>query len=361
MASDANFKQLLDSLNTAVLVVDGGLCLRHLNSAAEMLLEVSSAQVTGTPIERSFYESDAALETLREAAAAMRTYTKRRTQWQLHNGHTLTVDYSVTPISDQGGLLIEVQPLDRLLRISREEALSSAQETTRNLVRSMAHEIKNPLGGIRGAAQLLARELPNQALEEYTRIIIDEADRLRKLVDKMLGPRQPLQWEPVNVHEVLERVATVVNAECAGNLRLERDYDPSIPDLPGDKEQLIQAVLNIVRNALQALREADMLEDGCITLQTRVQRQFTIGRHHHPLVGRITVIDNGPGIPAKLVKDIFYPMISGRAEGTGLGLAISQQLVNQHCGLIECESRPGCTAFSIYLPLEHLQSEQQDA
>ena len=358
MASDPNFKQLLDSLNTAVLVVDRQLCLRHLNSAAEMLLEVSSAQMQGAAVGRCFDDADTALESLRNNADTLHTYTKRRARWQLHNGRELTVDYSVTPTGDDGGLLIEIQPLDRLLRISRDEALMSAQETTRNLVRSMAHEIKNPLGGIRGAAQLLARELPDDRLEEYTRIIIDEADRLRNLVDKMLGPRQPMQWQPVNVHEVLERVAAILSAECAGRLQIARDYDPSIPDLPGDKEQLIQAVLNIVRNSVQALQEGDMLEQGCITLQTRIQRQFTIGRRHHPLVVRLAVIDNGPGIPDTLLQDIFYPMISGRPEGSGLGLAISQQLVNQHRGLIECESRPGRTQFFIYLPL---QAEQHDA
>lgn len=358
MANDLNFRQLLDSLNTAVVVVDNQLGVRHLNTAAEILLEVSSAQVIATPVTRYFHESEAAVAALHEAAAQAHTFTKRRARWQLHNNQKLTVDYSVTPMPDNEGVLIEVQQLDRLLRISREEALISAQETTRNLVRSMAHEIKNPLGGIRGAAQLLARELPSNALEEYTRVIIDEADRLRNLVDRMLGPRQPMHWEPVNIHEVLERVATVISAECAGNISIQRDYDPSIPDLPGDKELLIQAILNIVRNALQALQEANMLEGGRIILQTRIQRQFTIGRHHYPLVGRVDIIDNGPGIPTKLQKDIFYPMITGRAEGSGLGLAISQQLINQHCGLIECESRPGRTQFSLYIPLEQQHAEE---
>ncbi len=357
MAGIPYFRQLLDSLNTAVVVVDNQLRVRHLNSAAEILLEVSSAQVLSCPITRYFHESDSAVKALQEAAVEAHTYTKRRASWQIPNGQKLTVDYSVTPMPNCDDLLIEIQKLDRLLRISREEALMSSQQTTRNLVRSMAHEIKNPLGGIRGAAQLLARELPNDTLEEYTRIIIDEADRLRNLVDRMLGPRQPLQWEPVNIHEVLERVASVTKAESDSNIEILRDYDPSIPDLPGDKELLIQAVLNIVRNAKQALLEAGMEKEGCITLQTRIQRQFTIGRFHYSLVGRIGIIDNGPGIPSKLVKDIFYPMISGRAEGTGLGLAISQQLINQHHGLIECESRPGRTQFSLYIPLEQQHAE----
>lgn len=352
MSKDTFYRQLLDSLSTAVVVVDGKLRLQHLNPAAEMLLAVSFARVMDQPMTAFFHESEAAVQALQDAAANSVNYTKRRAQWQLVNGDRLTVDYSVTPLSDTAGLVIEVQPLDRLLRISREEALLSAQETTRNLVRGMAHEIKNPLGGIRGAAQLLARELPDQELEEYTNIIIDEADRLRNLVDRMLGPRQPAKLEPLNIHEVLERVAALIKAECSDQIKLMRDYDPSIPDIPCDKEQLIQAVLNIVRNAMQALLEAGLTETGCINLRTRIQRQFTIGRQHHPLVCRIDIIDNGPGIPDGMLEEIFYPMISGRAEGTGLGLAISQQLIGQHDGLIEAESRPGKTQFSIFIPMQ---------
>ncbi len=359
MTKDAYYRQLLDSLNMAVVVVDSKLRLQHLNPAAEMLLAVSLERVQYQPLTAFFHESEAAVQALQDAAKRAHTYTKRRAHWQLANGDKITVDYTVTPLGDPGGLVIEVQPLDRLLRISREEALMSAQETTRNLVRGMAHEIKNPLGGIRGAAQLLARELPDHTLEEYTRIIIDEADRLRNLVDRMLGPRQPLRLEPVNIHEVLERVAALIKAECNGVLRLVRDYDPSIPDIPCDKEQMIQALLNVVRNAMQALLEAGQADDGKITLCTRIQRQFTIRRHNHPLVCRIDIIDNGPGIPNGMLEEIFYPMISGRAEGTGLGLAISQQLVAQHEGLIECDSRPGKTQFSIYIPMQQNLRKQQ--
>ncbi|GAB1265801.1 nitrogen regulation protein NR(II) [Aurantivibrio infirmus] len=361
MSQDLDFKLLLENLSTAVLVADSRLSCQYLNPAAEVLFAVSREQVYGGPITNCFYESESALETFQTAADLQDNYTKRQVLWQIPNGSKVTVDYSVTPIGENASLLIEIQHLDRLLRISREEATSATQETTRNLVRGLAHEIKNPLGGIRGAAQLLARELPNESLEEYTHIIIQEADRLRNLVDKMLGPHQPSSFDFINVHEVLERVAAIIHAESAGRLVIDRDYDPSIPALAADKEQLIQAILNIVRNAWEALEDANMVDEGNITLRTRIQRQFTIGRFHHNLVCRIDVIDNGPGIPSELIEDIFYPMISGRAKGTGLGLAISQQLISQHLGFIDCESLPGRTQFSVYIPLEQNDSDQANA
>ncbi len=356
MNTETNYQSLMDGLNTAIVVVDGGLNILYLNPAAEDLLAISRAQVYATPITNYFFESESAISSLQDASRYHHPYTKRRASWRLHNGHILTVDYSVTQVPELNHLTIEIQPLDRLLRISREEALISAQETTRNLVRGMAHEIKNPLGGIRGAAQLLARELPDSSLEEYTQIIIDEADRLRNLVDKMLGPRQTLNRRPINIHEVLERVAKLITAESKGAVTFIRNYDPSIPEFPADTEMLIQAVLNIVRNAMQAILEAK-IPQGTMALKTRVQRQFTMGREHYPLVCRLDIKDNGPGISPDLIENIFYPMISGRAEGTGLGLSISQNLIAQHHGLVECESRPGQTTFSIYLPLEQHHAE----
>lgn len=344
-------KPLLDSLSTAIILVDGQLRLRHMNPAAEALLSVSCERSLGEPLTQFFGESPETPEQLAKAVEQANHYTKRHAEWTLLHGEQITVDYTVTPFGESPGLVIEIQPIDRLLRISREEMLSSSQETTRNLVRGMAHEIKNPLGGIRGAAQLLARELPGSDLQEYTGVIIDEADRLRNLVDRMLGPNQLPEREALNIHEVLERVTTMIKAESNGTIELRRDYDPSIPDIQGDKEQLIQAILNIARNAMQALLEQGA-PDACIGLSTRIQRRYTIGRVHHPLVCRIDIIDNGPGIPEEIVENIFYPMISGRAEGTGLGLTISQHLIHQHQGLIECDSAPGQTRFSLYLPME---------
>jgi len=358
MSNEPNFKLLLDSLSTAIVVVNEALAIDYINPAAEALLSISQDRIQGWPINHYVVESEAAITAIKNALRDQHHYTKRRARWRLPNGQRITVDYSVTPSPDLPGLVLEIVPLDRLLRISREEAVNSAQETTRNLIRGLAHEIKNPLGGIRGAAQLLARELPNTSLHEYTDVIIDESDRLRNLVDRMLGPRQLPRWSMVNIHEVLERVSTLISVESHGKVTFKRDYDPSIPVLPGDAELLIQSLLNIVRNGMEALSESTT-RDPTIILRTRIQRQFSIGRRSHPLVCRVDIEDNGPGIPPDIIEDIFYPMISGRPEGTGLGLAISQQLINQHHGLIACESRPGCTKFSIYLPMESGHAENE--
>ncbi len=351
MSINPNYHKILDNLSTAVLVVDRDWRLLHINPSAEALLEISRAKILGRHISRYCRENDGSHSALLQSAKDGNQYTKRQAQWLLHNNQEITVDYTVTPLGDDSDLIIEVMPLDRMLRISREEGLISAQATTRDLVRSMAHEIKNPLGGIRGAAQLLSRELPSAELTEFTDIIIEEADRLRNLVDRMLGPRQLPQVEATNIHEVLQHIAKLVQTELPKSIQLIKDYDPSIPEFPADREQLIQALLNIVRNAMQAIQESDA-ESGSITLRTRIQRHFTIGRQHHPLVCRVDVIDSGPGIPKHLIDNIFYPMITGRAEGTGLGLAIAQNLIQQHHGLIECRSQPGQTSFSTFLPLE---------
>jgi len=355
-----HYKQILDNLLTATIVLDGDLQLTFVNSSAEMLLSVSGDQLLGKHVSHCFADLEASTESFSEAFRENRHFTMRRARWRLHNNSEITVDYSVSPNPELGMIVIEAHALDRLLRINREEAMMSTQETSRNLIRSLAHEIKNPLGGIRGAAQLLARELNANSIdsfEEYTRIIIDETDRLRNLVDRMLGPHRPANRKPTNIHEVLEHVMKVVHAEISNRLELVRDYDPSIPEIPGDRELLIQSVLNIARNAAQVLLENGHEEDGVITFRTRIQRRYTIGRKQHPLVARVSIIDNGPGIAPDLIEDIFFPMITGRAEGTGLGLAIAQNLIGQHDGIIECESMPGLTEFSIYLPLEEHYAE----
>ncbi len=318
-----------------------------------MLLAVSGQRSHGQFISELFTESPEALGALRQAVEQAHPFTKREATLVTLGGQPLTVDYAVTPIVEHGRnrLLVEVHPRDRLLRITKEEAQQSQLETSRMLVRGLAHEIKNPLGGIRGAAQLLARELPDEALRDYTNVIIEEADRLRNLVDRMLGTNKLPQLRPANIHEVLERVASLVEAESQGRVPLLRDYDPSIPEVLIDQEQMIQAVLNIARNALQALGDSRQPAPQ-ITLRSRALRQFTIGHQRHRLAVRIEIIDNGPGIPPELQETIFYPMVSGRPDGTGLGLAIAQSIISQHQGLVECESQPGHTVFSISLPLE---------
>ena len=352
--SDAQHRLLLDNLTTATLLLNAELRLEYMNPAAEMLLAVSGQRSHGQFISELFTESTEALNSLRQAVEQAHPFTKREAQLTSLTGQSITVDYAVTPILHQGQtlLLLEVHPRDRLLRITKEEAQLSKQETTKMLVRGLAHEIKNPLGGIRGAAQLLARELPEDGLRDYTNVIIEEADRLRNLVDRMLGSNKLPSLAMTTVHEVLERVCSLVEAESQGGITLVRDYDPSLPDVLIDREQMIQAVLNIVRNAMQAISGQNELRLGRITLRSRAVRQFTIGHIRHRLVARVEITDNGPGIPAELQDTLFYPMVSGRPDGTGLGLAITQNIISQHQGLIECESHAGHTTFSIFLPLE---------
>ena len=351
MTSSHDYRQLLDNLTNAVVLLDSSLAVVYANTAAESLLEVSSQQMINRPFNHYFYESEKAIEKIREVLVDGNQYTKRKALWRLHPHQQITVDYTVTPIANKQQILLEIQPLDRLLRISREEALLASQETTKNLVRGVAHEVKNPLGGIRGAAQLLSQELDTDELKEYTSIIIAETDRLRNLVDRMLGPLQTISNEPVNIHQVLEHVLAIICAEVGDKISFSRHYDPSIPEFVGDSDMLIQATLNILRNSVQALLEHPSNTSPTIAVYSLVHRQFTIGRKHYPLVANIRIEDNGPGIPSDIIDDIFYPMISGRAEGTGLGLAISQQLITQHKGIIECHCGNGKTTFSLYIPL----------
>ncbi len=344
---------ILDHMTTGVIALDDKLSVQEINSAAEALLEVSAARTEGLHISQLLAEPTIELVAhLRETLNGNSPRVRRSLPLTLHAGQEIHVDVIVTPVlQDQSpaGLLVELQAVDRLQRISREEALLNAQEATRAVVRGLAHEIKNPLGGVRGAAQLLARELPDEELAEYTRIIIREADRLRDLVDRMQGPSDRPSVENLNIHEILEHVRNLVEAESGDQITINRDYDPSLPELTADRSQLIQAVLNIVRNAMQVAVSQEECE---IILRTRSQRQFTIGNQRHRLVCRVDILDNGPGIPEHMLHAIFVPMVTGRAEGTGLGLSIAQSIINRHGGLLECDSEPGNTRFTIYLPLE---------
>ena len=355
MAYDSLQRLLLDNLTTAVVLLNAELRLECLNPAAEMLLGISGQRCLGQFISEIFNEVPDGLPAFRHAVACGHPFTRREAQLFGIGQPPLTVDYTATPMVGLNNtlLLLELHPRDRLLRITKEEAQIAKHETTRMLVRNLAHEIKNPLGGIRGAAQLLARELPDASLQDYTNVIIEEADRLRNLVDRMLGSNKLPSLAPLNIHEVLARVCSLIEAESQGRITLVRDYDPSIPELLADREQLIQAVLNIVRNAMQALTaRKPPCDPGRITLRTRALRQFTIGQLRHRLACRVEIIDNGPGIQPAIQDTLFYPMVSGRADGTGLGLAIAQNILHQHQGLIECDSRPGRTVFSLFLPLE---------
>lgn len=344
------YQSLLDSMHTAVLLWDDALQLQYMNAAAENLLKLSANRNDGIAVEHIFSENGRIPEGLIKAQKTQQRFTKRKTILRLPAPKDITVDYTVTPVSeDSDWLLMEIEPLDRAIKISEEEMLLSSQAVSQQLIRGLAHEIKNPLGGLRGAAQLLERELADPELTEYTDIIIAEADRLRNLVNQMLGSHKKLQLRPLNIHEVLEHVRKLLNAESQNQVKIVCDYDPSLPDINADKEQLIQAVLNVAGNALQVL---DGVENPLLTLRTRIQRKFTISNTMHDLILRLDVIDNGPGIPDHLYENVFFPMVTGRAEGTGLGLSIAQSIVNHHKGLIKFESEPGNTVFSLYLPLE---------
>ena len=346
-------KQILENLSTAVVMLDSQMEVEFANPSAEMLLEASIRRLSQLDVSDWFAQTGAEKIELQHSFASGHPYTRREAKLITQGGKALTVDYCITPLflSAQKYLLIEIESRDRLMRIEREEDLRAQHASARSLIRGLAHEIKNPLGGIRGAAQLLERELEGPELHDYTHVIIEEADRLRNLVDRLLGPRKLPKIEFVNIHAILERVCTVISAESGKWLRIDRDYDPSIPEISGDSEQLIQAALNIVRNGLQAMQAAEIVNPHLL-IRTRAQRQVTLGTEKHRLVCCIEIIDNGPGIPEDILSKIFYPMVSGRAEGTGLGLSIAQSIINQHHGLIECETRPGETKFQIFIPLE---------
>ena len=339
---------LLDFLASAVVVFDEDLRVCYLNQAAEMLLAVSAKHVIGElPDAWISCHGDAIIDLI-NASEVGSPITKRGVVLTTERSN-VTVDCTVTPIVDDDGTeltIVELQQIDRHLRISREEHLITQQALTRDVVRGLAHEIKNPLGGLRGAAQLLESELDSEDLKEYTHIIIQEADRLQELVNRMLGPNRPPSYAAVNLHRVLERVRSLVMAETGDRLAIIRDYDPSIPDLVGDCDQLIQAMLNIVRNASRAIEDR-----GTVVLRTRILRKYTIGSVRHRLAAQIEIVDNGPGIPPEIADTLFLPMVTGGTGGMGLGLAIAQSLINQHQGLIECRSQPGETVFTIYLPV----------
>ena len=250
-------------------------------------------------------------------------------------------------------VLLEFQQMDQQLRIAKEERMLIQQQANSELLRNLAHEIRNPLGGLRGAAQLLEYELPNQGLREYTQVIIKEADRLQSLMDRLLVPHRVPQYEATNIHEVLERVRSLLLAESPNNIKVQRDYDTSLPDLIGDREKLIQAVLNIAHNAVQALLSSNT-PDATVTLRTRAERQVTLSRKRYRVAIKLEIIDNGPGIPSNMLDKIFYPLVTGREDegGAGLGLALAQTFITQHHGMIDCKSEPGNTCFTILLPLE---------
>jgi two-component system nitrogen regulation sensor histidine kinase GlnL len=341
----------LDLLASAVLLIDDGQAIRYINAAGENLLAVSSRSVIGKTLSTVCTCSATLQGALDNGLNNNWGYTGQNIELRRSDGEILHLNCTVTPLRPEVAagmrLLLELQPIEHHLTATREERLIEQQQASRELIRNLAHEIKNPLGGIRGAAQLLEHELGNPSLKEYTQVIIKEADRLQDLMQRLLTPHRAMLPTTVNIHEILERVRSLLTADFPGSLQVRRDYDTSLPELVGDREQLIQAVLNIARNAAQAMNG-----EGEIVLKTRSLRQVTLAKKRYRLAMEIKVVDNGPGIPDAIRERMFYPLVSGREGGSGLGLTIAQNFIQHHHGTIDCSSRPGNTIFTLRLPVE---------
>jgi len=341
-----------DLLATLVAIVRTDGVVLFANAALEDIMGVSRRNIEGAEFSQYFAQPQAFENALK--GAQTNAFAVMRYDAYLHRPlqEPLPVHVIVAPTDRSGEILIELLPLEQQTRQDREERLIDQAQANKELIRNLAHEIKNPLGGIRGAAQLLQMEVESRDLIEYTQVIIHEADRLQVLVDRLLAPhRRPHVVGDVNIHEVCERVRSLIVAEFPKGLRVVRDYDTSIPEFRGDREQLIQAVLNIVHNAAQALSDRVAVGDAEIVLRTRINRQVTFGKQRYRLALELHVIDNGPGIPDEIKDRLFFPLVSGRDGGSGLGLNLAQTFVQQHHGLIECDSVPGRTDFKILIPL----------
>ena len=342
----------LDLLAAAVLMLRPDLRVTYVNPAAENLFEMSRPKFIGHTPQELFGDCGTLESAIAKAVVSGASYTEQELELGAVGKGKLHLTCTVSPVDTRdASLLVEFRHIDQQLKIAREERLLEQQQANRELIRNLAHEIKNPLGGIRGAAQLLEHELAElanaPALREYTQVIIKEADRLQDLMQRLLTPQRPMHPGSVSIHEVLERVRSLLVSEFPQILKVRRDYDTSLPDLVGDREQLIQAILNIARNAAQAMNG-----NGTITLRTRAIRQVTLAKKRYRLALELQVIDDGPGIPPDILERMFYPLVSGREGGSGLGLTIAQNFVLHHHGTIECESRPGRTVFVVRLPLQ---------
>ncbi|MEM8547447.1 MAG: nitrogen regulation protein NR(II) [Pseudomonadota bacterium] len=345
-------QQILDNLATSVVLLDADHQVLALNPAAENLLQVSADGLRDQPLARCFDSPDALTLLLDRCQHYDQTYAvELELRARTDHHRAVTIDVRVAPWAGvpAGALLVEFSDISSRVRINRDNTLRSQHGVGRRITRQLAHEIKNPLGGLRGAAQLLQRQISDAELREYTNVIIGEADRLASLVDALLGPGGAPSKSDVNIHDVLEHVLRIVSADIGPRLLWRRDYDPSLPVMHLDRDQMIQAVLNIVRNAAAATKEQN---EAVISLRTRALTNETIGEERHRVIASIEIEDNGPGIDPALQDSVFYPLVTGRPDGTGIGLPLSQELINRHDGLIEYTSEPGRTTFQIRLPLD---------
>jgi two-component system, NtrC family, nitrogen regulation sensor histidine kinase GlnL len=342
----------LEHLATAVILLDSSHRVVYANPSAEILFELSATQIHHHHISEVFLNCEILQLAIANAVKNNSPYREHEFALSTVRQHSFAVTCTVTPVEiGDATLLLEFQQMDQQLRIAREERMLIQQQANSELLRNLAHEIRNPLGGLRGAAQLLEHELPNPSLREYTQVIIKEADRLQSLMDRLLVPHRVPKYEPTNIHEVLERVRSLLLAESPNNIKVRRDYDTSLPDLIGDREKLIQTVLNIARNAVQAM-QAGRTEHAEVVFRTRAERQVTLSKKRYRVAIKLQITDNGPGIPVDIRDKIFYPLVSGTEGGSGLGLALAQTFITQHHGMIDCESTPGNTTFTILLPVE---------
>lgn len=338
----------LDQLLTGVVVLDATLCIHYMNSAAETILDGSRKRLLGQPLFSLFSYSSLNAGVLQSALAEQQSVSDSDVSLVFADGQRITIEFIAQPLLQADGsmqVLVELRQVDQIRRINQENSQQQQLSAAHAMIRGLAHEIKNPLGGLRGAAQLLASELPDPTLREYTDLIINQADRLRNLVDRMLGSHQLPQRRSENIHALIERVCQLVSLSVSPTIQWQRDYDPSLPELTLASDAFEQALLNIVLNACEA-----MGENGVLTMRTRIIHQQTIYGSRYRHCALIVVQDSGPGIAAAVRDTLFYPMVSGRAGGTGLGLSIAQNVVHQHGGKIEVMSEPGHTEFLIYLP-----------
>jgi two-component system nitrogen regulation sensor histidine kinase GlnL len=344
----------MEDLATAIVVCDKELIIKYINPSAEILFELSHGHVVNEHINLFFKDIDFFKDALIQAKTKRSSYREHEYFIKTKQNKTVCVSFTITSIEQKEfDFIVEFIQMDQQLRVAREERMFIQQQANSELLRNLAHEIRNPLGGLRGAAQLLEKELKDNSLKEYTQIVINEADRLQNLMNKLLTPHQLPVYKKTNIHEVLERVRSLILSEFPENLILTRDYDVSLPEFIGDREKLIQAVLNVARNGVEAMSQNNLKEKMNLQFITRAESQIVFHKKKHTTAIRLDIIDNGPGINNELLDKIFYPLVSGKENGSGLGLSLAQNFITQHNGMIDCLSNPGKTKFSIILPIEN--------
>jgi two-component system nitrogen regulation sensor histidine kinase GlnL len=343
---------ILQNISTAIIVLDQQLAIRFTNNAACVLLGQSERRLSGAGFESLFRHFSLPMAKFNQTVEELTDFSNSEVHAILADSRPvlLALKCSALVQNNQHFALIECQQVDQQKRIVQESKNENQHQAARGMIRGLAHEIKNPLGGIRGAAQLLQKELPSAELKEFTTLIIEQSDRLRNLVDRLLGPTKPPLLQAQNIHLVLDKTLKVVDFEQHQTLSVRRDYDPSIPEIQIDSELIQQALLNIIRNAVQAMSEHQI--ESQLMVSTRIKQHQIIHGHHHKICLQIKIIDNGPGVPPHLMDTLFFPLVSGSTSGTGLGLSISQTLIHQHNGRIDCDSWPGHTQFTLLIPFK---------